>query len=150
MSDQWKATYRLDSDGDPVFLAPDGGLWAISRDVGSPAEILARLNGGPAIPWSRMERIGHSDDWVVSARSRGEEPWDRILESIVGRMKSLGEDVMCHDWERGDGYVYRGRLDEARAREIGGGLAEIRGLDVEVRPVLGHLPEDGRDVRDGG
>ncbi len=141
----WKTTGRLDMDGDPVFEAPDGCLWSVRRSVGYLREILERLRGGTTPPWSDMERLGHSDDWVVAVRWTGageDAQWEALVDWTQEQLVSLGEKVRYHDWERQRGALFRGRLDEDRARLIGAALEGHAELEVQVVPVLAHMQSE--------
>jgi len=140
----WTSTGRLDASGDPIFLAPDGNLWAVSRKAGSVSQILERLGAGPPLPWSQRELVGHRNDWVVTVRQAEEDEagWPEVVAWVASRLGPLGEDVLYHDWERTDRFLMRGRLDEARATAIVQALQERGDILVLARPVLAHL-EDG-------
>ena len=73
MEKKWSATARIDRDGDPIFLAPDGSLWAVSRTLGDVQTIVERLTAGPLIPWSQMEKCGTQDDWIVEVKTLDKE-----------------------------------------------------------------------------
>lgn len=137
----WSSTGRLDPAGDPIFLSPDGSLWAVSRAAGSVTQILERLRTGPAIPWSQRELVGHSDDWVVAVRPAEActTPWPELVAWVAARLTPLGEDVMYHDWERGEEYLFRTRLDEDRATAIVKAVQERGDLLVQALPILAHL-----------
>ncbi len=138
---EWSPTERLDGEGDPIFLAPDGGLWAVSRSLGGLRQILERLRSGATPPWSMMERVGHKDDWTLAASAAGASAseWEEHLEWLRGRLGPLGERVDSHDWERKPGAVFRPRLDEARARALAEALAGRAGILVVAQPMLAAL-----------
>ena len=151
----WKSTGRIDGDGDPVFSSPDGVLWAISRRVGTVETIGARLQEGPRIPWSDMERVGHVNDWTLSIRpslaaeretaERGAPAeWKDLVNRVSTQLEPLGEDVFSHDWDHEADYLLRTRLDKKRALELEQHLGGLDDLEVSVNPILSHMNrEDG-------
>lgn len=141
----WKSTGRIDMDGDPVFESPDGSLWSVRRTLGSLREILDLLSGKGTPPWSDMERLGHRDDWVVAVRWT--EPgdaaaWEVVLDWVQAQLDPLGERVRYHDWEQQHGVLFRGRLNEERARVIGAALDGHAELAVQVTSVLAHMQSE--------
>lgn len=139
----WTSTNGLDGEGDPVFLSPDGRLWSVRRSLGSIRKILERLDAGPPLPWSHMELVGRRDDWVVSVRALHDSgpSWEESLAWIAGRLYRLGEKVLYHDWERGEGFLFRAGLTEARARALAKAIEGRESIDVGVRPILAHLEQ---------
>jgi len=135
----WTLTGCRDLAGDPLLQAGDGGLWSVDSAVGTPEQILERLQHGPPLPWSKLERVGSVQDWafVVTSLPGVETPWAEQLAGCAERLRTLGEDVDYHDWDRQQaGMLWRGRLTESQARPFAAALEGAEGLRVRVLPLL--------------